>query len=339
MILEAYKQEIVSLIEEAHCNGARYSKGCEVVGISIRTLQRWKKGDMKDKRKGALKRVVRKLPPEARQEIVSICTEKRFYDNSPHEIVPMLLDESIYIASTRTFYRVLRENNLMHHRSNNRVSVNSHKPPEKQATASNQLWCWDITWMPQTVKGLFFYAYVITDIYDKSIVGWSVHLEENDIHSKDLFKRTLCGRDIRLLSIHSDNGGPMKGITLLSFLEEMKVSASFSRPRVSNDNPFIESLFKTLKYSTKYPLRFRDIEHVREWMAEFVLWYNTEHLHSSIGYVTPEQMRTGKADEIFNKRNDVMEAAKIQHSERWGSRKPKVWRSAEKVVLNRNRIV
>lgn len=301
----------------------------------MRTLQRWKINGCGDKRKGSFKRVVRKLDSVVRKEIILTCNDKLYRDYNPHEIVPLLLNSGKYLASVRTLYRILKEEKLLHHRSNVRVKRGRSKPPERRATKSDQVWSWDITWLPQTVRGLFFFAYVIVDIYDKYIVGWSVHNEEKDAHSKDLFQRTLSGKNPRILSVHSDNGQPMKGITLMALLDDLKVSVSHSRPRVSNDNAFVESLFKTLKYTAKYPLRFRDIKHAREWMASFVNWYNTEHLHSSIGYVTPLQLRTAEAAEIFNRRNATMQLAKKQHPERWGNRNLKVWGAPREVILNR----
>lgn len=172
------------------------------------------------------------------------------------------------------------------------------------------------------------------DIYDRYIVGWAVHEEECETHSHDLFEAISRGRRIRFEYLHADNGHPMKGASLLSFLHALEVKVSFSRPRTSNDNPFIESLFRTLKYSRKYPLRFKSIVQAREWMADFVNWYNTEHMHSAIGYVTPEQVRTGKAQEVFRKRNEVMAEAREENPENWGSRKPVFWKHPEEVILN-----
>ena len=324
----------MELIEEAHDHGARYSKACEVVGISIRTLQRWKCCGVKDNRKGASKRVVRKLKPESSQAIIGHCNSVRFRDLNPHEIVPLLLNEGVYLASVSTFYRVLRAENMVHHRSNTKPKNGCGKPSEHLATGSDQVYCWDITWLPRTIRGLFFYAYVVIDIFDKNIVGWSVHEEESERHSRDLFERTLQGKMVKLRALHADNGHPMKGITLMALLKDLNVEVSHSRPRVSNDNPFIESLFKTLKYRVNYPLRFRDLIHAREWMASFVNWYNTEHLHSSIGHVTPQQMRTGEAELIFEHRNAVMRQAQADNPERWGSRPAKHWESPRQVVLN-----
>ena len=335
MIPGEVKRELVELIEEAHESGARYSKACEVVGISERTLQRWQeKACPIDRRKGSKKRVVRKLTEEQKDEIEDVCSCPRYRDMNPHQIVPLLLNEGVYLASVSTIYRVLKERGLLHHRSNSRVAAKRSKPPERQARRSNQVWCWDITWLAQSVKGLFYYAYVIMDIYDKSIVGWSIHESESAEHARALFEHIRHGQNIRFENLHSDNGKPMRGVTLMALLESLKVAVSFSRPRVSNDNPFIESLFRTLKYHPGYPLCFDTLEAARVWMADFVNWYNTAHLHSSIGYVTPLQMRSGEAVQLFGERNQVMEEAKAKFPERWGSRQCKQWQRPEMVVLN-----
>ena len=325
----------MNLIEEAHDKGARYFKACEVAEISIRTLQRWKtKEGFKDKRKGSQKRVVRKVPEDIKEEIIEVCNSAEYRDLNPHQIVPLLLNKGRYLASESTFYRMLKVEDLLHHRSNSRVKKNRSKPPERKAIGPNQVWCWDITWLHRTILGLFYYAYVIIDIFDRSIVGWSVQENESEIHSRELFERISAGRNICFDFLHSDNGNPMRGVSLLALLSELNVEVSFSRPRVSNDNPFIESFFKTLKYHSSYPLRFDDIQSARLWMADFVSWYNMQHLHSSLGFVTPNQLRTGEAKTIFNKRNEVMAQAKIDYPERWGSRETKLWKAPESTVLN-----
>jgi len=257
-----------------------------------------------------------------------------YLDMSPYEVFPTLLDEGRYICSVRTMYRLLSQEDLIHQRDGSRKRQKRSKPPQRIASGPNMVWCWDISWLASTVKGMFFYAYVIIDIFDRYIVGWAVHDKENEEHSRALFERLSRGQDIIFECLHSDNGTPMKGSTLMAFLETLKVKLSFSRPRTSNDNPFIESFFKTLKYDSSYPLRFKDIGQARDWMAGFVNWYNTEHLHSSIGYVTPQQMRDGSAKDIFEKRNKVMEEAKRENPENWGSRDTFFWGAPEEVILN-----
>jgi transposase InsO family protein len=334
LILETHKVEVMMLIEEAHENGARYSKACEVVGISNRTLQRWKRGDLVDRRKGSKKSVVRKVPQQTRAEIIGVCNEPRFRDQTPYEIVPQLLEEGRYLASESTFYRILREADQVHHRSDLRVRHLYGKPPERKATSSDQVYTWDITYMSRTIKGLFYYAYVVKDIYDRSIVGWAVHEEESEKRSRALFDRLLNGRRIKLKALHADNGHPMKGITLMALLQSLNVEVSHSRPRTSNDNPYIESFFRTLKYHVTYPGAFGTLEDARAWMGAFVHWYNTVHLHSAIGYVTPHQMRYGQAQAIFEQRNITLQQARQLHPERWGSRPTRTWEIHREVVLN-----
>ena len=256
---------------------------------------------------------------------------------TPYDIVVSLLDDGIYIASVSSFYRVLREEKLLTHRCNSKRRKSREKPVERKATEINKVWCWDITWLPKTVKGYFFYGYLIIDIYDRTIVGWAVHETESEKLALELFKDTVCRQDVRFEYLHSDNGTPMKGVSLNAFLKNMDVSLSYSRPRVSNDNPFIESFFRTLKYKPEYPQRFRNIEEARDWMANFVNWYNTEHLHSALDYVTPSQVRSGEAENIFNNRNEVMKKAKMKNPERWGSRNLKIWGNPEEVILNKKR--
>jgi transposase InsO family protein len=309
-----------------------------VVGISLRTLQRWRKGSLQDQRQGVRKRVVRKLSAQEKERVIEAANAPDYRDLTPHEIVPRLLEIGIYLASVRTFYRVLKEHDQLRHRGNCRVRRKCRKPPERKATAINQVYCWDITWLARTVKGLFFFAYIVIDLYDRSIVGWSVHETEDERHSRDLFERITEGRNIRFKYLHSDNGHPMKGVTLMGLMEKLGIKASFSRPRQSNDNPFIESLFRTLKYRPGYPVRFETLEAAREWMMNFVHWYNTQHLHSSLDYVTPEQMRSGMAKAIFEKRNMTLETFKQQNPERWGSRKTKRWGELEPVILNPEKI-
>jgi putative transposase len=338
LILEEHRQKIVPLIIEAQNNGARLLKACELIGISVRTFQRWRDGSMVDRRKGSLKRVVRKLSQKDRAAIIKAVNEKAYRDLSPHQIVPLLLEENRYLASSRTFYRVLKEHKQLAHRNNARVARRRNKPPTRRAEKSNTVYCWDITWLPRNIGGLFYYAYIVIDLYDRSIVGWSVHDTESEIHARDLFERITLGRQIRFEYLHSDNGHPMKGVTLTGLLQKLNIKASYNRPRQSNDNPYIEAFFRTLKYYPSYPGRFHNINQAREWIMNFVNWYNTKHRHSSIDYVTPAQMRSGEAKTIFQKRNETMREAKQQHPERWGSRKLKLWGDLKTVVLNPEKI-
>jgi len=323
----------MSLIQEALKEGARLSPACATIGISLRTYQRWKAGNHSDRRKGAKKHIPRKLTAEERGEIRALCCDHEFKDENPYEIVITLLERGNYIASISSFYRVLKAEKLLNHRSNKKPGRKHAAPPEVIATGPNQVWCWDITWLPTEVKGIFLYAYLIIDVWDKSIVDWSVHETEEERHAKSLFEHALAEQGHPPVHIHSDNGNPMKGISLLSLLYDLGCKNSFSRPRVSNDNPYVESFFGTMKGSVKYPGRFAGITETRVWMAEFIDWYNIAHRHSGINFFTPRQMRTGQYRKKVEIRNRAMKEAWLKKPERW-SRPVKQWSRTHTVYLN-----
>ena len=334
IIQKSIKEQVIIAVANAVHAGARKKAACEMIGITCRTLQNWEKNGLEDKRKGAEKHVPQKLTEEERVEIIAICNSERFKDMNPHEIVATLAQENVYIASESTFYRVLKKEKLLYERSNSKPRKKADKPPELVATAPNQVWCWDITWLPLKIRGLFIYAYVIIDIYDRSIVGWEVHDKEDVELARELFSRLSLKLNLKGVHLHSDNGHPMKGLSLLGLLYFLGVVYSFSRPRVSNDNPFIESFFKTVKYTAGYPGNFRNIEHAREWIANFIHWYNYQHLHSALGYVTPMQKRTGEDLALFEQRNQTIKAARNLNPSRWGSRPARVWKKERTIFLN-----
>ena len=230
---------------------------------------------------------------------------------APCEIVPALADEGIYIASESTFYRVLREEKMLNHRGRSEAPKHN-RPSTYSATAPNQVYMWDITYLNGPHKGMFYYLYLFSDLYDRSIVGWEVYEEESADYASSLIKR-ICLKQGRLttepLVLHSDNGSPMKGATMLATLYQLGITPSNSRPRVSNDNPYAESLFKTLKYRPNYqPKGFETLEEAREWVSLFVKWYNHDHHHSGLNFLTPYQRRSGSSDKILSKRKEVYEA-------------------------------
>jgi transposase InsO family protein len=290
-----------------------------------------------DKRSGAEKHIPRKLTLKEENKIIDISNSLEYRDNNPHEIVALLLEKGTYIASTSTFYRVLNKNHQINHRTNAKPRQKRSKPPQKIATGPNQVWCWDITWLKTDVRGIYHYAYVITDIYDRSIVGWEIHDREESALAVDLFDSLTSEFNLKGVHLHSDNGAPMRGSSLLAFLNGLEVTNSFNRPRTSNDNAYIESFFRTLKYSPGYPNHFKSIEDSRYWMADFIDWYNNYHLHSAIGYVTPNQKRSGKHNRIYKKRNKTLEKAKKLNPGRWGSRKTKEWIVDNHVILNKDK--
>ena len=307
----------VDLIEEACESGARLGKACEVLEISVSTFRRWASGDLQDKRKGASKKIPRKLTDAEIQEILAVCCSKEYEDDSPCTIHASLLDKGRYVASVSSFYRVLREANLIKHRRNSKPGKKQSRPPELKATGPNQVWTWDITWLKTEVRGLYYYGYTIIDIWDRSIVKWAIHDREDEKLARELFDLALRDEKLPHVHVHSDNGNPMKGMTLLAFFHDLGISTSFSRARVSDDNPFIESWFKTLKYDVSFPKAFKSIGDARLWLANFVAAYNSSHRHSGLHYMTPLQVRKGEYGETARKRNETMKAANCKNPQRW----------------------
>ena len=323
----------MELIDEAVIAGARRWRACEVLGISVRTYERWKGGAHLDRRKGARRTVKRSLSEAEREAVSAVACSERFRDCTPYEIVAILAQEGTYVASVSTFYRILRAEGQLHHRAESRPARRRAAPPELVASGPNQIYSWDITYLKTGVSGIFLYAYLVIDVWSRKIVGWSVEREESEQLAVELFRSLVRRHTLNGVRLHADNGNPMKGATMLMTLYNLGVIPSFSRPRVSDDNPYSESLFKTLKYTAGYPKYFRDLSHAREWMAAFLDWYNTEHLHSAIGYVTPQQRHDGTAATILEARNRTLEQAYRLNPQRW-SRKRKQWTAPDLVYLN-----
>lgn len=329
---------MIDWLAEAVASGARERRACDLVGISVRTLQRWRREGLRDARKGAAKNTARKLSPEESEVVYQTANQQRFADHTPEQIVAILAQESTYIASASTFYRVLRARNAINRRTDTRTPVHHTKPPQRVATGPNQVWSWDITWLNTGVKGLYWYAYVIMDVFDRSIVGWSIHDCEDGELARDLFKRACRDHGAKPRFLHSDNGGPMKAFTLVEFLYSRGITPTTNRPRVSNDNPYSESLFRTVKYHASYPRIFKELNSARVWFADFIDWYNNKHLHSSLAYVTPTQRRTGSAVHILRERNRTLSTARERYPLRWGSRAAKQYQLPTEVVLNPDQI-
>ncbi len=325
---------ILDLVEEATDSGAGFEAACELVGLSPRTVQRWKTGTQ-DGRCGPRQDPPNKLPPAEREKVLETVNTPEFRDLSPRQIVPTLADRGVYLASESTVYRILHEEDQMRHRA-------ASKPPTKRsvkehvATGPNQVWSWDITYLQGPIRGAFFFLYLVLDVWSRRIVGAEVHEIECSSLAAALVMRVCLalGIDPQKLVLHSDNGGPMKGSTLRATLELLGIIPSFSRPHTSDDNPYSEALFRTLKYRPEYPTRpFQSIEEARAWVEAFVLWYNTEHLHSAIRFVTPDDRHFGREVDVLAKRSDVYDKARQRHPERW-SRSTRNWTAIEKVYLN-----
>jgi len=329
---------IVGLVGEAVREGARQDKACEVLGLDARTVQRWKvDGIGDDLRVGPKALPANSLRPQERQHILTLANQPEYRDLSPKQIVPLLADQGVYVASESSFYRVLRAHAQMSHRERSKPATHP-KPQELAATKPNQVWSWDITYLHSPVKGVFFYLHLVMDIFSRKIVGWNVHPEESAEHARELIAATCSHECVQRaqVALHQDNGSPMKEGTFLALLQVLGVAASFSRPGVSDDNPFVEALFRTLKYRPEYPDRpFATLEAAREFIGRFVHWYNTQHLHGDIRFVTPDERHAGKDVAILDRRKRVYEQARARRPERW-SRSTRNWSPIEKVVLNPN---
>ncbi len=250
--------------------------------------------------------------------------------------MPALADRGIYVASEATFYRVLREANMCHHRRKGKIPTHR-EVPSLFATAPNQVWMWDITYLRGPIKGTYFYLYVISDLFSRYIVGWEVWEEQTAEHASELVKRATIAQHVssNTICLHSDNGSPMKGSTMLATLEFLGITPSFSRPRVSNDNAYAESLFSTLKGRPNFKeTGFLSLADARQWAASFVNWYHSEHHHSGLKYLTPSQRHLGEWEVVIQKREALYAEAKEKHPERWNGRDTRNWTPPEVVCLN-----
>jgi len=339
------RQSLARDIEAAHHAGARLRLACEVAGIDVRTLQRWKAHQgliSGDGRPDAVRPTpAHALTPVEREQILQVANEPRFADMPPARIVPALADEGVYLASESSFQRVLREHGQTRHRGRARAPRKSRPPTTHVATAPRQLWCWDMTFLPAQVIGRWFYLYLILDVYSRKIVGFEVHDRDDADHAAHLVKRTALAEDIHtMLSkpvLHGDNGSTLKATTVLAMLHWLGVKPSYSRPRVSDDNAYVESLFRTAKYRPEFPDKgFADLAEARAWAADFVHWYNHEHLHSGIRYVSPAQRHAGDDTAILAARHELYLEARERNPRRW-SGATRNWTPIGAVTLNPER--
>lgn len=327
------------MIKEAIHDGARIKQACEVVGITDRTYQRWVDGEniKEDQRPYANRpEPVNKLTKEEYNSVVRVANLPKYVDLPPSQIVPALADKGIYIASESTMYRILKNENMQHHRGRSKGPSKPKVPDTHIATGPNQVWSWDITYLNTSVRGMYYKLYMFLDIFSRKIVGWEVWEEENGEYAAELVERAVIAERVRKnpLILHSDNGPPMKAVTLKTKLESLGVISSYSRPRVSNDNPYSEALFRTCKYRSSYPTEgFNSIDASREWVNGFVNWYNNDHYHSGLNFVTPNTRHDGTADKIMEKRKQVYNAAREAHPERW-AQNIRNWDLVEQVALN-----
>jgi len=328
---------ILSALSDAQQAGARLDSACQVIGVSPRTIQRWKRHpDVDDRRCGPRHRPGNALSAREEAQVLALMTSAAYGHLSPKQLVPRLADKGRYLASESTMYRLrrrlgwgARQRPMLHTAVARATTVH-------RAVRSNQVWSWDITYIPTVIRGRFLRLYLVMDVWSRRIVGWELHDHENAEQAAMLIQRICAdtGVDPTGLVLHSDNGKPMRGSTMIATLQWLGIVPSFSRPHVCNDNPYSEALFRTLKHTPAYPrLPFASSDAARRWVDRFVSWYNTEHRHSAIRYVTPDQRHTGADVAILARRRTLYERARQRMPQRWPG-KIRDWAPVAAVVLN-----
>lgn len=284
---------------ESLAQQVRIKKACKALGIPRATYYYYQKGkhDLVGKRGYSTPPLA--LSEQEQQAVLDILHSERFMDKAPHEIYATLLDEGTYLCSTRTMYRILEKHGEVHERRNLVLRPHCQKP-ELLATASNQVWSWDITKLKGPAKWTYFYLYVILDIFSRYVVGWMVAYRELAALAQRLIVDSCQKQTIRpeQLVIHADRGSSMTSKPVAFLLSDLGITKSHSRPYVSNDNPYSEAQFKTLKYRPDFPDTFGSIEDARVFCKSFFTWYNTEHRHSGIGLLKPEDVHYGRTHQI-----------------------------------------
>jgi len=340
----ANRRKALEILDVAVCAGARARKVAALLGVGLTTLQRWRRqfaggGDGTDHRKGSLRNVSHRLTEEERQRILLTCNQPEYASLPPGQIVPVLADRGFFIGSERSFYRVLHAHGQAHRRGRARLPQEARPVPRLRADGPNQVWSWDISYLPTNVKGIWLYLYLVIDVWSRKVVAWDVEDCEDpklaaNLVSRACLRERISKRRLQPLILHADNGNAMRAATLEVRLEELGVLRSFSRPRVSNDNPYSESLFRTIKYRPDYPSKpFTSKEQACSWVVDFVDWYNHRHRHSRIKFVTPDQRHNGEAVKICEHRGRVYEQARELHPRRW-TRSTRCWRQPEVVWIN-----
>jgi putative transposase len=266
----------------------------------------------------------RALQPEEKEQVLQVLNSEPFQDSAPREVYATLLDEDTYLCSWRTMYRILNERQLVCERRN-QLQHPAYTKPELLATAPNQLWSWDITKLRGPVKWTYYYLYVILDVYSRYVPGWLIAECESAHLGKQLIAETCAKQGIvpGQLTLHADRGSAMKSRSVALLLADLGVTKTHSRPYVSDDNPYSEAQFKTMKYRPAYPERFGSIQDARAWARPFFHWYNHEHHHSGLALLTPATVHYGQAQAVLERRQETLRAAYVAHPERFVRGVPK----------------
>ena len=308
---------------------------CKSLGIS-------RAGMYRRRTIGATPRPLKKRPSPPRtlsvpekQEVLDTLHSERFQDKAPHEVYATLLDEERYLCSIRTMYRILEDNAEVKERRN-QLRHPDYKKPELLATGPNQVWSWDITKLSGPVKWSYFYLYVILDIFSRYVVGWMVAPCESAILAEQLIGETCTKQNIQKgqLTIHADRGSSMKSKPVAFLMADMGITKTHSRPYTSDDNPFSEAQFKTLKYRPDFPDRFGSIEDARQFCRTFFAWYNNEHKHTGISLLSPTVVHHGNADKVIAIRQTALDKAYSLHPERFVRKMPEHKPMPEAVWIN-----
>lgn len=338
----AERRALLALLIEACDAGARLRPACAQIGLSERTVQRWQRpaahddGDLRASSRRVAGPPLNRLSDTERRAALALLNSEEFKDLPPSQIVPRLADQGRFLASESTLYRLLRGAGQLAHRRPERAPQQRSRPRALAATGPDQIYCWDISYLPTDVRGVYFYLYLFVDLFSRKIVGWQVYDNESADRAGQLLTDICARQQIapQQLTLHSDNGAPMKGEAMLATLQRLGVAGSRSRPAVSNDNPFSEALFRTLKYRPRLPVKpLGDLLQARRWVTQLVHWYNHEHRHSAIGFVTPHQRHLHVDQSLLSKRVAVYAAARDRHPRRW-SGATRNWTRIEEVHLN-----
>jgi len=291
---------------------------CRALAVPRASYYRWQQPQEKVRVPGPPRRIPRALPPEERQQVLAVLNDERFADLPPAEVYATLLDEGKYLCSLRTMYRILKENAQVKERRR-QLQHPRYQAPELLATRPNQLWSWDITKLKGPVKWTYFYLYVILDVFSRYVVGWMAALRESATLAQRLIAQTCERQGIaqEQLTIHADRGPAMIAKSVALLLADLGIGKTHSRPHVSNDNPYSESQFKTLKYHPEFPERFGSLQDTRSFLVDFFLWYNTMHHHSALGWLTPYDVHYALAETRHAEREATLRKAFAATPERF----------------------
>lgn len=321
----------MQLVQE-HAPQLGVARCCDALGVSRASYRRWQSPVHGPHRR---RRTPRALSATEQQAVLDTLRSERFCDQAPAQVVATLLDQGSYLCSTRTMYRLLRSHGEVRERRD-QLRHPSYQRPELLATAPNQLWSWDITKLLGPVKWSHFHLYVILDVFSRYVVGWMVAERESSALAEQLIAQTCERQGIApgQLTLHADRGASMRSKPVALLLSDLGVTKTHSRPHTSDDNPYSEAQFKTLKYRPGCPPRFGSAQHARQWAAELMRWYNTEHHHSALGYMTPQATHHGRATALRQQRQHVLCAAFAAHPLRFVRGEPTPAKLPTQVWIN-----